>query len=171
MILSNPATFGIDEQTVFFGGKDWGNIEHDLSSISPKIKEYFVICLFTIVLIDLTMFTYFKDQFSVYRKKTNYPKFGWVGFGPHFENPMKIILVPEHLKIVDFHFLKNNIGGYCKWFLDKCEEDFLKSDLSINTFEFIQKILGDKDFKPTIYNQESVFDLIYNEFQGVESSL
>ena len=171
VILSNPASFGVDEQTVFVGGKDWENIEHDRSSISPEKREYFIICLFSIVLIDLIMFTYFKDQYSVYRKKTNYPKFGWTGFGPHFENPKKIILVPEQLNIVDFNFLKNNINGYCKWFLDKCEEEFLKSDLSINTIEFLQKITDDKDFKPTMYDQESVFNLIYIELQGGEDSL
>ena len=165
VILSNPACFGVDEQTVFFGEKDWKYIEHDLSSISPGKKEYFVICLFTIVLIDLTMFTYFKDQYSVYRKKTNYPKFGWTGFGPHFENPKTIILLPEQLNMVDFLFLKNNVIGYCKWFSAKCEELFGKSDLSINTLDFIQRTIDDEDFKPTIYDKESVFGLIYTEFK------
>ena len=44
---------GIDEYTVFFGGKEWENFHKDINNIDKETIEYFIICLFTIVTIDV----------------------------------------------------------------------------------------------------------------------
>jgi hypothetical protein len=165
VIRSNPQSFRLDENTIFFGGGDWNNIQKDLSVIHPERRAYFILCLFTIVVIDLTMFTYYKDYYSDFRAKTMYPKFGWAGFGPHFESPKKLLSIPESKKLVDFSPIKTEIQEYVDLFVEESEVFFQQLTLSIQSVDFIYKILTDKDFQILEIDKGSFFELIYNQFK------
>jgi hypothetical protein len=95
-----------DHKTKFFGGKAWEFCERDIKYIKPENKKYFCICLFTMVCADETMFTYYRTHYNAFRRKIVYPKFGWSGFGFHFESPKYLLTVPVEFG-VDFSEVSN----------------------------------------------------------------
>ena len=57
VIQSDPELFRIDNNTIYFGGMDWKNFKGDIKDIENENLENFFLSLFTITVIDLTMFT------------------------------------------------------------------------------------------------------------------
>ena len=139
--------FRMDKKTIFFGGRKWSNIKEDLSKIDKEHIENFCISLFVIVSIDLNMFTNFKDKYALFRSKTMYPKFGWCGYGPHYENPKKLLILPEKNKIVNFNKDPLLIDEYTDLFISKCNDFFSNIIPEISSKTFIQKILYDPEMQ------------------------
>lgn len=164
-ILSNPALFKIDNNTIYFGGPNWGNIINDTKDIAKENLEYFCISLFTITVIDLGMFTNINEYYDVFRKNTNYPKFGWIGFGPHYENPKKLLLIPEEKGLVDFSYLKDNFKEYFELLKLECDDFFTNHFENSNTTIFLNTIFNDKDFGVNKNEKNSIFSLIHIEFE------
>ncbi len=132
-----------DRNTSFFGGQEWSNCESDLSNILPNQKKYFCLCLFTMVCADQTMFTYYRNSYDSFRRKIVYPKFGWTGFGFHFEGPKYLLTVPVNLG-VDFTEITN----------EEIDE-FISSQFTIaksfmpagvTAYDFFKDMLNDVDF-------------------------
>ena len=146
-IQEDPQGYRMDKQTIFFGGKNWSSIKEDLSKIDKANIENFCISLFIIVSIDLNMFTYFKDKYALFRSNTMYPKFGWCGYGPHYENPKKLLILPERNKIITFNKDPLVIGEYTDLFISKCNDYFSNIIPEMSTKTFIQKILDDPQMK------------------------
>ena len=145
VIKNNLESFNIDKYTIFFGGPNWKDINNDIKLIDKNNYENFFLSLFTIITIDLTFFTYFKDDYDYFRNTTRYPKFGWTGFGVHYENPIKILDVPQKLNLIDES--KINYNEYSNLFYESLE-NYLKSfNNKINIQEFIEKLINDKDFR------------------------
>lgn len=96
-----------DHKTRFFGGKQWEYCERDLSYVKPENKKYFCLCLFIMVCDDQTMFTYYRQQYKYFRRQIVYPKFGWSGFGLHFEEPKNLLIIPLNFG-VDFSEITND---------------------------------------------------------------
>jgi hypothetical protein len=163
-ILSDPELFKIDSTTVYFGGPNWENMINDTKHIDEENLEYFCILLFTITFIDLGMFSNFNEYYDVFRKNTNYPKFGWSGFGTHYENPKKLLLIPEEKGLVDYSYLKDNFKEYFDLLRLICDDFFINNDENCNTTIFLHTILNDKYFKLNDNDKNSIFSLIYMEF-------
>jgi hypothetical protein len=132
-----------DRNTSFFGGKEWSNCEGDLSKITSNNKKYFALCLFTMVCADQTMFTYYRENYDNFRRLIIYPKFGWTGFGFHFECPQYLLTVPVNFG-VDFSEITN----------EELDE-FIANQFSIaksfmppgvNANQFFTYMLNDVDF-------------------------
>jgi len=88
-----------DPAVVFFGGPNWDHVQADMDRIPNDDRSKFILSLFMIVLTDQALYTYNRDSYDAWRAQTKYPKFGWSGFGPHNENPFKILWAPEREKI------------------------------------------------------------------------
>lgn len=159
VILNNPELFRIDRNTIYFGGPEWRNITNDVQYIMNK--DYFFLCLFTITVIDLTMYTYYQEYYIDFRKLTMYPKFGWSGFGPHYENPKKLLLIPERKNFLDRDNVAQHIDDYVNLFWDECESFFSTKIPEISTHDFINKILNDEDFQINCKDSNSVFEMVY----------
>lgn len=155
-IKSSPDLFRIDNNTIYFGGPEWKNIGRDISNIDTNNLEYFFICLFTITIIDLTIFTYYNDRYEVFRSKTMYPKFGWSSFGPHYENPKKLLLIPHSHKIVNFNRDPDFIKEYVDLFINECNTFFTSVISGISTKDFIGKILNDNDMQLSSEESDSI---------------
>ena len=167
-LSKNPCEQGIDEYTVFFGGNDWENFYKDIENIHKENIEYFFICLFTIVTIDVCFYTYYKEYYFQFRKETKYPKFGWYnkGFGisPFFVNPYKLIQVPESNGLLNRESISKYIDEYIDLFILECNKYFRINDIPIKANEFINKILNDNQFRKKV-NDNSSFSLIFNKLK------
>ena len=89
-ILQNPSNFYLNSKDTFFGGKDWQNYEFDISNIPVEIREDFILCLFTVSFVDYYYTNNYRIAFSEH--KFPIPKFGWCGYGPHFEHPLGLLI-------------------------------------------------------------------------------
>lgn len=160
MMTDNPDSFRIDNNTIYFGGKDWKNIEQDIAYIDPTKREYFFLCLFTITIIDLTMFTYYNDFYIDFRKLTAYPKFGWSGFGPHYENPKKLLNIPEQIGLLNRNKIEMYIEDFIDMFVEMCNSFFANNLPHINSNDFLSKIIHDEDFTITDNDKNSLFEMV-----------
>lgn len=89
-----------DSDVAFFGGENWGNVAEDLATVPVPDRSRFILSLFMVILTDQALYTYFHNYYHAWRSKTNFPKFGWSGLGPHNENPFKILWAPEREQII-----------------------------------------------------------------------
>jgi hypothetical protein len=142
VILSNPESFRIDQTTVFFGGRNWENYENDIKAIDQKSK--FVLSLFATVCIDLTMFTHFSGSYAKFRSLTNYPKFGWSGYGPHFEGPHKLIIKAEQEGKLEF--TDELIANFVLFWISSSKAFFSLHFPEIQFSYFFEKMRNDSDF-------------------------
>lgn len=94
--LNNTLTY-IKTSTKFFGGIRWDNVENDLANIALENRKYFCLCLFILVSIDENMYTHFRENYDAFYKRTKYPKFGWLGLGPHIEKPCYLLQAPKNI--------------------------------------------------------------------------
>jgi hypothetical protein len=157
VIMNNLPLFKIDAATKFFGGMEWENFDDDLASIANK--EAFIYCLFVITIIDLVMFTYFQHNYEHFRNGTQYPKFGWCGYGPHYENPKKMLLKSEENGILDVVSFQTTQKAYLIFI------GTLFSKTGVDAKEFIQAMLNDPDFQPLPSENQSIYTLIYEGFK------
>lgn len=139
--------FGIDKDTVFFGKKDWANYTTDIAVVLPENRPYFILALFGITMIDYTFDKYFKDAYSLYRKETAYPKFGWSGYTVYLECPSKLITVPENNTEIPVTFDDEVIQVFTTYlyvFAGKYVSKYLEQ-VSIN--EFFSLMINDETLK------------------------
>jgi hypothetical protein len=92
----------INENTRFFGSYAWENIKDDLINIEVENHKYLCICLFAMVCADENMYHNYKDNYEIFNRKTNYPKFAYLGFGINFIPPCFLLKKPTELEI-DFN--------------------------------------------------------------------
>ena len=155
-----------DISLIFFGGKDWENVSADLSCIPKNKRPQFILSLVMIALTDQCLFTYFSESYPKWRKQTGFPKFGWSGFGPHNENPLKLLWAPEREKEVDSVELIDEIPGFVIFFMESVETFFSQNLSDVQYTEFFDAIINDssfefsegeivKSFKATLINKVS----------------
>ncbi len=132
-----------DESVVFFGGRDWCNVQADLDLIPVADRSKFVLSLFTIVLIDQTMFTHFRGSYDKWRTQTNYPKFGWSGLGPHNENPFKILWAPERDGLIDVDQTIALVDELLKFLVDDTSYGLTNNRPRIEFAEYFKIIRND----------------------------
>lgn len=163
-ILNNPESFRIDNNTIYFGGENWMNINNDIRNIEKSNQDLFFLSLFMITVIDLTMFTYYRTSYDTFRTLTMYPKFGWVGDGPHYETPKKLLSIPESRGLLNKMDVIKYADDFINLFIEECNK-FFNNVTEIKTQDFIRKIVNDEDFRLTISDQNTTFELIYNKLE------
>lgn len=134
----------LDNDTlVVFGGRDWGNVTKDLSSIPAEDRGRFVLSLFMIVLIDQCLYARWRDAYKTWEKKTNCPKFGSLGFGVNNENPLKILWAPERENMVGVRSVLALMPEFIEFMKEETTE-FLSNHLpQIQASDFFDTIKRD----------------------------
>ena len=132
--------------TLFFGGQDWRNARDDFSGIPEMNRIHFMLCLFLITVADQCIHAHFNAQYETWRSKTNYPKFGWTGFGNHFENPLKILGIPEAAGIVDADRVIPELAAFLEFVREEATHFFAEDVPGIEPLDFIDKIRRDDAF-------------------------
>ncbi len=159
VIQNHPEDFRIDNHTVYFGGHGWRNFDNDIARIRNN-HEYFFISLFTIVFIDLTFFTYYRQQYPLFRNFTMYPKFGWSGFGVHYENPKFILLVPEERGYFNNFNQDQLIDEFLNLLVKKCDDFFRHNFPEIQTMDFLRNTIEDRDFNNSESDRGTFFSKV-----------
>lgn len=162
-LLNNPNTFKIDNNTIYFGGINWKNFNNDIRHIERNNYDFFFLSLFMISVFDLTMYTHFRTSYDTFRSLTYYPKFGWSGLGPHYENPKKILSIPENRGFLEKRNVVKFIDNYIDMFIDEFNSFFENKTPQITSTDFLTKLLNDSDFHITNSDEDSIFELIYNK--------
>jgi hypothetical protein len=135
-----------DESAVFFGGRDWGSVADDLSRIPLDDRPMFVFSLFMITLADQCVFTYNQDAYAAWRSQTRYPKFGWSGFGPHHQNPLKVLWAPERERLIDCDKVVELMPGFTRFFLAEARGYFSRHEDTVDPETFFQAVKRDEAF-------------------------
>jgi len=136
-----------EPNVVFFGGMDWKNCEQDLKKIKSKDKEYFILCLFLITLADQCIHAYYREHYPKWKRLTGFPKFGWSGFGPHFENPLKLLWVPEEKALVNIDKLVDVMPEFIAFMYATMEDYFSKHFPAISPEKFVDQIRNDESMQ------------------------
>jgi hypothetical protein len=139
--------------TLYFGdGDKWiNNIQNNIDIAQQK---YFVMCLFIIILIDSSMFTYCRSYYKYFREKTKYPKFGNTGFGFSLLPPNEILSQVESHNLIPINDItEDDISTLVKIFVNDCKCYFETNILNISVTKFIRKISTDKNM---IRNEDGI---------------
>jgi hypothetical protein len=163
LILSSAALFGIDTHTVFFGGRGWSNCQGDLRG--KEWREYFVLCLFGVVVNDLNMHAHFRPEYSSFRARTMYPKFGWTGFGVHWENPRVLLTVPVEKGLIDMATAAAEVPGYVEYWYASAETFLHEHTPQIPAESFFRKMTEDKWFQVQPADAGSLFGAVLQELR------
>jgi hypothetical protein len=127
----------------FFGGRDWKNVATDLATIPVADRASFVLALFMVVLTDQALYTYHRDAYEMWRKRTAFPKFAWTGIGVHNENPMKILWIPEREGLVDVKELIAAMPGFVEFLVTQTRRVFVEYGLPVSMEKHFKCIMGD----------------------------
>ena len=155
-----------DPSVVFFGGADWENVANDLRQVPENDRPQFVLCLFMVVLTDQALYTYFRDSYDGWRRRTNFPKFGWSGFGPHNENPFKLLRASERNQVVSTDSILNLIPRFVRFFVDETTEYFQQHLPAVDVGGYYRAIRVDVGYA---FNQGVVVPRFKAEFEVLTS--
>ncbi len=114
LLLRSKGKFMLDENTRFFGGRDWKNCRKDLEMVEHKAA--FVSLGFAAICTDLNMQMSFPEEYKPWRSVVYIPCFGWQDFKPSFESPEKLLSVPVALGILKMEELNSKELAQI-WFL------------------------------------------------------
>jgi hypothetical protein len=116
--------YNLEIGTQYFGdGDKWiNNIQNNIDITQQK---YFIMCLFIIILIDSSMFTYCRSYYKYFREKTKYPKFGNTGFGFSLLPPNEILSQAESHNLISINDISEDcISTLVKIFINDCKYYF-----------------------------------------------
>lgn len=138
----------------FFGGPEWENFEADTSKIDSKNVPYFCFCLYSMTCADQNMHSNFKFAYRNWVLKSQYPKFGWSGFGNHFEKPKFLLEIPEKHG-VDFNLITDqDVQEFVEFNFNVSLKQF-----GVDTKTFFQIMVNDLDFN----SNTQIFKRLKNE--------
>lgn len=164
----DPHLYGVDEYTRFFGGINWQNIERDIRNIDRNNLDYFILCLFMIVVTDSLMHTYYHDQYLEFRELTKYPKFGWPGMRPNHENPKKILSVPYERQVTRFNGI--DVNEFVNFYTETWNNFFREYFPEISIINFIRAFLNDRDLAMSIEERNTFYGQFYMRLSNWEAS-
>jgi len=114
----------------------------------------------------MTMFKYFNENYVAFREQTNYPKFGFFGFGPHYENPRKILDLPPENSYLNLDV--TDIDEYYSFFVLELKNSLYNH--GIESIDFIDKLLSDNDIVINDIDGNTISGIliksIYNRSRG-----
>lgn len=153
-----------DSAVVFFGGPNWDSVRSDLAPIPDDDRSKFILSLFMIVLTDQALHTYHRDSYDAWRAQTNYPKFGWSGFGPHNENPFKILSAPEREQIVDVDQVLAIVPQFVRFLVEETRSFFGQHLPDVDVVAYFDAIRRDEGFT---FNQGSVVPAVKGQLEDL----
>jgi len=151
-----------DNGVMFFGGRDWNSVADDLSQIPHNDRPKFILSLFMEVMMDQCLYTYQPNVYPGWRMKTNLPKFGWSGLGPHHENPLKILWAPERERIVTEDDVINILHEFIVFMLEETNQFFADNAITVNTLDFLQYFINDNSYA---FSEGNIVQRFKREFQ------
>jgi len=154
--------FNFDLDTVYFGDQEIIEVS---KYINKNNYECFFISLFMIIIIDMGIYkycrnNYYKKGYKIFRERTMYPKYGNIGFGFSFLPPKNIFSVLEKLNIININEINNYIEDFNHLFINKCKMFFEYINPNININDFIKFLLEDKDMIPE--EKDIIFNIFVN---------
>lgn len=96
-----------------------------------------------IVLTDQCLYARWQDVYPTWRKQTNFPKFGWSGFGPHNENPIKILWAPERENVIKVDAVLELLPEFVMFMTQEVKSFFASNLLTMQETEFFESIKCD----------------------------
>jgi len=117
-----------------------------------------------VVLTDQALYTYFRDSYDGWRGRTNFPKFGWSGFGPHNENPFKILWAPEREGMIDTNEVLRIVPDFVRFFVDEATTYFQQYLPAIDVHAYFDAITHDRGYA---FNQGDVVSQVKAEFEDL----
>lgn len=135
-----------DPGIVFFGGSEWGRVARDIATVPAEDRPYFVLCVFMAVVTDQCLHSYFPESYLAWRKHTNFPKFGWTGFGSHHENPFKLLWAPEREKCVNVDAVLDLMSEFAAFFSDATNRFFSANIPDVDPKAFFESIMQDRAY-------------------------
>ena len=137
--------YNLEIGTLYFGdGDKW--INNIKNNIDKHNQKYFILCLFIIILIDSSVFTYCKCYYRYFREKTKYPKFGNTGFGFSLLPPNDILSQAESHNLISIsNVTEEDISTLVEIFVNDCNNYFNTNKMDISINKFINNIITDKD--------------------------
>jgi len=151
-----------DESVVFFGGQDWRNVASDLRRVPPSDQVKFILSLFMIVLTDQCLYTYFQHAYIDWKRITNFPKFGWAGFGPHVENPFKLLWAPEREGLVDPNDAIEVMPQFVDFLLTETDDYFANRIPNVDRNHYYNSIRQDSAYE---FNEGNIIPSFKESFQ------
>jgi len=153
-----------DPAVVFFGGSDWENVRGDLAAIPEEDRARFILSLFMVVVTDQALYTYFKEAYESWRKVTNFPKFGWSGFGPHNENPFKLLWAPEREGTGNHDELISLIPEFVRFWVEETGAFFREHVQGVDMARYFEAICNDEGYA---FDRGSVVPRLKAEFEAL----
>lgn len=130
---------------LFFNAEEWIRVINLLPN--DERKAYFIYSMFVTVASDQTMYTYYRDRYEEFRKKTRYPKYGYCCLGPHNNNPLSLIAYPIQVQAISRDKIEGISEEAAKLFNDEILDFFKNYMNDIDTTKFIKAFLNDTDIK------------------------
>lgn len=130
---------------LFFGGENWDNIKNDIATVSESNREDFILSLYFIELIEMNMYANFKSEYASFRAKTLFPKFGFVGMGPHYYYPQNIFEFSSKKGIINLSNIKPRLNEVVKEYINQYEENYQAGVFPIPAKDFFNAVLNDKE--------------------------
>lgn len=148
IVIEMNANF--NDKTIFFGGRQWSDFQQNINHVLPQNRAYFCLCLFTLVSADQNIHAHFPNLIKAWDRRFSYPKFGWCGFGAHFEKVRYLLQIPEQNGI-DFNIItEQELQDY---FCFHYQTGKTELDQNINSFFRIMLEDADFDFNSDIFSK------------------
>jgi hypothetical protein len=165
VIQSHASDFRVDADTQYFGGFNWADFDQNMASVEQAYQSYFCLGLFWHCILDMTMFSCFKEYYAPFRSRTIIPKFGWSGFGVHYNNPTLLITLPEQKGILNHLELSSCILEYGAYWEDYIQDRITQYQASLTVPIVLNAMLSDDEMNPPNLSDYPCLSLIREELQ------
>ena len=165
VIQAHASDFRVDADTQYFGGFNWADFDQNMASVEQAYQSYFCLGLFCHCILDMTMFSYFKEYYAAFRSRTIIPKFGWSGFGVHYNNPTLLINLPEQKGILNATNVSILLQVYGDYWETCIQEMITQYQPSLTVPVMLKAVLSDDEMNPPNLSDYPCLSLIREELQ------
>jgi hypothetical protein len=116
------------------------------------------------VLTDQLLYTYFQDSYDSWRTRTNFPKFGWSGFGPHNENPFKILWAPERERVINDDEVLALVPEFVRFLVDETKSYFRDYLPAMDVQAYFDAVKQDRGYA---FDQGAIVRRVKAEFESL----
>lgn len=130
-----------------WGQKILETFDQDIKDIPPSDKELFVWSIFMITFTDQALHAFNRQLHKIWQEKTNFPKLGHMGFGPHNKNPFLILYASEKSNSIQQEKMINLLPEFSSFMVQEIIRYFKEIfDTQINLKDFFNSILKDSGY-------------------------
>jgi hypothetical protein len=162
------------EVRVPYFGHSWKYDCKNLDKVPTQNRGMFLICLYFTVLVDQAMHSHYLASYRHFEQLTRYPKFCH-GLGQFQKNPRAILSVPVDKGLVDVSDIETHLSDGMKLFVDEVATFFPKHMPSIETADFLDRLIYDPDVQiPEILvmvNESLKNDVVYKAYKALRAAV